>query len=78
MEEMMTAPDRFRLVVEGELAPERAAWFGATTLHAAEGRTELLLEVSGQAELHGLLRRIRDVNLNIVEMVRLDPTGVDS
>jgi hypothetical protein len=64
--------ERYRLVVEGELSPERAAWFGAREYHAAEGRTELLIEIVDQAELHGLLRSIRDINLRMIELTRME------
>jgi hypothetical protein len=68
----MTAPEQYRLLVEGELAQDRAALIGATEMNADQGRTELLVEVSRPAELHDLLRRICDLNLHLVAMVRID------
>lgn len=61
----------YRIIVEGELDDARAAWFGAATLVAAEGRTTMELAITDQADLHGLLRRVRDMNLRIVELSRI-------
>jgi hypothetical protein len=60
----------YRLVVEGELGPERGAWFGAISLVACNGLTTMELDLADQADLHGLLRRVRDMNLRIVELTR--------
>jgi hypothetical protein len=66
----------YRLVVEGELGPERAAWFGAISLVASNGLTTMELDLADQADLHGLLRRVRDMNLRIIELTRLGgPAG---
>jgi hypothetical protein len=66
----------YRLVVEGELGPERAAWFGAVSLMASNGLTTMELDLADQADLHGLLRRVRDMNLRIIELTHLGgPAG---
>jgi hypothetical protein len=67
------APARYRLVLEGELAPERAAWFGAVSLAAADGVTTMHVDIADQPALHGLLRRINDVNLRIIELAQVAP-----
>jgi len=69
-----TAPFRYRLVLEGELAPEWADWFGAERVEHAGGRTVLELVVSDQAALHGALRRAHDLHLPLVSLTRLDVT----
>jgi hypothetical protein len=65
----------YRLVVEGEVGAEWQGWFGATSLFAAAGVTRMAIRVADQAELHGVLRRVHDMNLRLVELVRLAPHG---
>lgn len=73
-EEKRAGAVRYRLVVEGELDEARAGWFGAVSLLAADGLTTMELDVADQAELHGIMRRVSDVNLRVVELARL-PAG---
>jgi hypothetical protein len=62
----------YRLVVEGEVGAEWTTWFGDAAIVAANGRTTMELDVADQAELHGLLRRVHDLNLKIVALLRQD------
>lgn len=71
MSDDSSAGQRYRLVVEGELAVERAGWFGAALLSAEGGLTTMLLLPADEPDLHGMLRRVRDLNLRIVELTRL-------
>jgi hypothetical protein len=68
-----TTPVRYRAEVEGEIPPEWAAWFGAEALDTSEGRTRMELRVADQSQLHGVLRRIHDLHLQMVRLERLDP-----
>jgi hypothetical protein len=67
----------YRLIVEGEAGAEWAGWFGTASIVAADGVTAMQLNVTDQAELHGLLRRVHDLNLRIVELVRVDPQAAE-
>lgn len=67
----MPGGERYRLVVEGELTADRALWLGAQGVVVEGGRTRMVIRVAGQSELHGLLRRIRDVNLRIIEVTHI-------
>jgi hypothetical protein len=62
----------YRLVVEGELGQEWASWFGADSAAAGDNLTAIELYAADQADLHGLLRRVADMNLRILELVRVD------
>lgn len=62
----------YRLVVEGELGPEWASWFGADSVVAGDNLTAIELHAADQADLFGLLRRVADMNLRILELVRVD------
>lgn len=47
-----------------------AAWFEGLQLSALEGsRTLLRGELSDQAELHGTIERIRDLNLKLISVI---------
>jgi hypothetical protein len=62
---------RYRLVIEGELEAARASWLGAVSLDACDGSTTLLLAPLDEPALHAVLRRVRDLNLHIIELARL-------
>lgn len=63
----------YRLELEGELPAEWAAWFGARSIVTVAGRTQLEISVTDQAALHGVLRRVHDLHLQLVSLARLEP-----
>jgi hypothetical protein len=67
----------YRLLVEGHISADWASWFGAVTVTADDGITTLEFAVTDQAELHGLLRRVHDLHLPLVALIRIavPPTG---
>jgi hypothetical protein len=58
----------YRLTVEGELSDYLEPTFHAMTLTRAHGNTELTGHVRDQAELHGLLQRVSDLGLTLLEV----------
>ena len=55
-------PAVYQLRVAGRLDQHWSAWFGGLTLtHEDDGSTSLTGAVTDQAELHGLLTKIRDL-----------------
>jgi hypothetical protein len=62
----------YRMEVEGEIGPEWADWFGADALLAADGRTSIELRVVDQAQLHGVLRRVHGLHLQVVSLTRIE------
>ncbi|MET0711188.1 MAG: hypothetical protein ABWZ30_01610 [Jiangellaceae bacterium] len=54
-------PTQARIVVRGKLTKRLETAFDGMTLVGRPGRTELVGEVADQAQLHGLLARIRDL-----------------
>lgn len=62
---------RYRIEVEGEIRESWTEWFGDVSLETIPGGTILELEVADQAALHGVLRRIHDLRLTLVRIVRL-------
>jgi hypothetical protein len=70
-------PDRnYRLVVEGELSDHLESAFHGMRLTRAEGNTVLTGNVRDQAELHGLLQRVSDLGLTLLEAKAIDSRAV--
>lgn len=59
-------------MVRGRLSERLAAAFDGMTLRRCSGATELVGEVVDQAQLHGLLTRIRDLGLELESVNVLD------
>ncbi len=62
--------DYYEFRIEGQLSPSWADWFGGLALTNLEnGLSVLYVPIRDQAELHGVLAKIRDLNLKLI-MVR--------
>jgi hypothetical protein len=61
----MTSTQTVRITVSGELSDHFGAAFEGMTLVRRAGSTELVGRVVDQAQLHGLLTRIRDLGLDL-------------
>jgi hypothetical protein len=61
----MTSTQTVRITVSGELSDRLAAAFDGMALVHRPGETELVGSVVDQAQLHGLLGRIRDLGLEL-------------
>lgn len=63
----------YRIRIEGQLGPGWSEWFAGMTLSQTEsGDTLLSGPVVDQAALHGLLARIRDLNLTLIAVERIE------
>jgi len=74
----MTHPEHqpavYQLRVAGRLDQHWSAWFGGLTLtHEDDGSTSLTGAVTDQAELHGLLTKIRDLGVTLISVTVVDP-----
>ena len=68
------APAGYRLRVDGHLDDHWSAWFGDLTLtHQNDGTTSLSGVVSDQAELHGMLMKVRDLGVTLISVEVIDP-----
>jgi hypothetical protein len=64
----------YEIRVEGHLSESWAPWLGDMTIrHAESGETVLSGPLRDQAALHGVLMRIRDLGLPLVEVKRTSP-----
>lgn len=70
-------PAAYILLVDGHLDHHWSAWFGDLTLtHNDNGTTSLSGALSDQAQLHGLLIKIRDLGLTLIALDVTDVTDV--
>lgn len=60
----------YRLTVRGRVGEGWKDWFGADTLRPGDTTTEIVVRVADQAELLGRLRRVLDLDLQLIELVR--------
>ena len=60
------------MIVEGELSDRMQGAFEGMTLARAEGTTTLTGPVRDQAELQGLLQRVSDLGLTLLEVTSVD------
>ena len=72
-------PGRYEIRLNGLLDARWAAWFdGLSLTHERDGTTVIHGPVVDQAALHGLLRKLRDVGLPLISVVRVDPDDPDA
>ena len=64
----------YQIRIRGYLRPEWSEWFeGMTITHESNGATILSGSVRDQADLHGLLTRVRDLGLSLVSVNQAKP-----
>ena len=67
-------PPVYQIRVRGQLGRHWTDWFGGLTITPeANGDTLVTGPVVDQAALHGLLRRVRDLGLPLLAVIRLAP-----
>jgi hypothetical protein len=72
-------PSVYQIRVKGRLGPRWTGWFaGLTITPAGDGDTLLTGPVVDQAALHGLLRKVRDLGLPLLSVMRLEPGQADA
>lgn len=61
-------PTRYQIKVKGSLGSQWSDWFEGMSIASEEGVTTITGEVADQAVLHGLLIKIRDLNLRLISI----------
>jgi len=70
------APAHYELRIAGHLDEHWSAWFGGLTLSREDdGTTTLRGAVTDQAELHGLLVKVRDLGATLISVTATDRLG---
>ncbi len=72
-------PAVYQIRLKGHLGRQWADWFGGLTITLEEdGDTLLTGPVVDQAALHGLLKKVRDLGMPLVSVIRVEPTQADA
>ena len=74
----MHEPGRYEIRIKGHLAARWTDWFEGLTITALDnGETLLAGSVVDQAALHGVLRKVRDLGLPLLSVMRVEPAQAD-
>ena len=72
MSEPTTQSSHYEIRIKGHLASRWAEWFaGLTMTYTASGETVLCGPIEDQAALHGVLVKVRDLNLTLIAVNRI-------
>lgn len=72
-------PEYYKIRIKGYLDPRWSDWFAGLQLTHLEGNETLLSgPLPDQAALHGMLERIRDLNLKLISVTSGGPAAQDS
>lgn len=72
-------PEYYEIKIKGHLDPHWTDWFAGLELtHLEEDETLLSGSLPDQAALHGMLERIRDLNLTLISVNTGGPYTQDS
>lgn len=73
----MRTPTFYQIRIEGHLGDSWSSWFeGLSIRHEESGETVLTGPLVDEAALHGVLTKIRDLGLPLVEVKRINSSEV--
>ena len=68
----------YRIRIQGRLEPRWSSWFdGMSVLRGDDGTTVLRGPVGDQAALHGLIQKVRNLGLTLLEVTH-EPPGAST
>ena len=77
-----TGPDEpgiYQIRIKGHLGREWTNWFGGLIITALDNGDMLLTgPVVDQAALHGVLKKVRDVGMPLLSVIRVTPGQADA
>jgi hypothetical protein len=72
-------PMVYQIRIKGHLGRQWTDWFGGLTITLEDnGDTLLTGPVVDQAALHGLLRKVRDLGMPLISVLRAKPDQADA
>ena len=72
-------PTIYQIRIKGHLGRQWTDWFGGLTITLEDnGETLLTGTVVDQAALHGVLRKVRDVGMPLLSIIRVTPGQADA
>jgi hypothetical protein len=72
-------PMVYQIRIKGHLSRQWAVWFEGLTITLEDnGATLVIGPVVDQAALYGLLRKVRDLGLPLLSVIRLQPDQADA
>jgi hypothetical protein len=69
----MHEPELYEIRLKGHLDARWVAWFENLTLTPLDGGETLLTGPVDQAALHSVLRKVRDLGLTLLSVMRVEP-----
>lgn len=66
-------PELYEIHIKGHLDDRWAAWVGDLTLTALDNGETLLTGPVDQAALHSVLRKVRDLGMPLLSVIRVEP-----
>lgn len=77
-EQMKSNPTNYEIKLQGHLDTKWAEWFyDMEIIHESDGTTTLHGPLPDQAVLHSVLDRIRDMNLTLIHVSKLNDANLD-
>ncbi len=75
----MHEPGYYEIRIKGHLENRWANWFEGLTITTLDnGETMLPGPVVDQSALHGLLRKVRDLGMPLISVIRVRPSQTDA
>src|SRR5689334_141302 len=72
-------PPVYQIRIKGHLGRQWTDWFGGLTITLEDnGDTLLTGPVADQAALHGLLKKVRDLGMPLLSVVRVEPDQAEA
>ena len=71
-------PTNYRIRLKGHLSQKWSGWFEQMVISTEGSDTVLTGSVADQAALHGLLARIRDLNLTLLSVEYIEPVQIEN